>query len=97
LIKYLSGLIPQERGFLWSIHDVVYGNEEKDRKPILAFVNEVNKYPGLLNIIESIVCGAVIKLLITTDFLLAKVPVVMVVTVVSTSEKISTSAIEAIG
>lgn len=52
--QYLSGLIPQERGFLWSIHDVVYGNEEKDRKPILAFVNEVNKYPGLLNIIESI-------------------------------------------
>lgn len=54
ITQYLSGLIPQERGFLWSIHDVVYGDEEKDRKPIQAFINEVEKYPGLLNIIESI-------------------------------------------
>lgn len=51
---YFSSLIPQERGFLWSIHDAVYGNEEKERKPIQALVNELNKYPGLLDIIESI-------------------------------------------
>ena len=51
---YFSSLIPQERGFLWSIHDAVYGNEEKERKPITALVNELNKYPGLLDIIESI-------------------------------------------
>lgn len=52
--QYLSALIPQERGFLWDINDVVYGNEEKDRKPVQAFVEEVNKYPGLLEIIQSI-------------------------------------------
>ena len=52
--QYLSGLIPQERGFLWPIHDVVYGNPEKGRAPISAFVLEVKKYPGLLEIIESI-------------------------------------------
>lgn len=52
--QYLSGLIPQERGFLWPIHDVVYGNPEKDRQPIGAFIAEMNKYPGLLEIIESI-------------------------------------------
>ena len=52
--QYLSGLIPQERGFLWSIHDVVYGNPEKGRAPIGAFIAEVEKYPGLLEIIESI-------------------------------------------
>ena len=52
--QYLSSLIPSERGFLWSLHDVVYGNEEKDRKPITAFINEVNKYPGLLEIMEGI-------------------------------------------
>lgn len=52
--QYLSSLIPQERGFLWSIHDAVHGNEEKERKPIMALVNELNKYPGLLDIIESI-------------------------------------------
>ena len=27
---YISSLVPSERGFLWSINDVVYGNEEKD-------------------------------------------------------------------
>lgn len=54
IVQYLSNLIPQERGFLPSIHEVVYGNEEKGKKPIQAFVNEINKYPGLLEIIEGI-------------------------------------------
>ena len=54
LAQYMSSLIPQERGFLWSINDVVYGNEEKDRKPVTAFIREVNNYPGLLDIIISI-------------------------------------------
>ena len=52
--QYMSSLIPQERGFLWSINDVVYGNEEKDRKPVGPFIREVNNYPGLLDIIMSI-------------------------------------------
>lgn len=52
--QYLSGLIPQERGFLWSINDVVNGNPEKGRKPIQTFIEEVNKYPGFLEIIKSI-------------------------------------------
>ena len=54
LAQYMSSLIPQERGFLWSINDVVFGNEEKDRKPVTAFIREVNNYPGLLDIIMSI-------------------------------------------
>ena len=58
--QYMSSLIPQERGFLWTIEDVVYGNEEKDRKPVTAFIKEVNNYPGLLEIIMSI-CGLVNK------------------------------------
>ena len=52
--QYMSSLIPQERGFLWSINEVVYGDEEKDRKPVAAFIKEINKYPGLLDIIISI-------------------------------------------
>lgn len=52
--QYMSSLIPQERGFLWSINDVVYGNEEKDRRPVAPFIREVNNYPGLLDIIMSI-------------------------------------------
>ena len=33
---------------------MVYGNAEKGRAPVGAFIEEVNKYPGLLEIIESI-------------------------------------------
>lgn len=54
IAQYLSGLIPQERGFLWSLEDVVSGNEEKERKPVRGFIEEVNKYPGLLDIMISI-------------------------------------------
>ena len=54
IAQYMSSLVPQERGFLWSINDVVYGNEEKNRKPVTAFIREVNNYPGLLDIIKSI-------------------------------------------
>lgn len=49
--QYMSSLVPQERGFLWDIKDVVYGNQEKDRKPVHTFIREVNRYPGLLDII----------------------------------------------
>lgn len=52
--QYMSSLIPQERGFLWTIKDVVYGNPEKGRKPVADFIREVNKYPGLLDIIVAI-------------------------------------------
>ena len=52
--QYLSSLIPSERGFLWPLKDVVYGNKDKDRKPINAFITEINKYPGLLDIAMAI-------------------------------------------
>ena len=52
--QYMTSLIPSERGFLWPVSDVVNGNPEKDRRPISSFIFEVNKYPGLLNIILGI-------------------------------------------
>jgi DNA polymerase-3 subunit alpha len=52
--QFLSSLIPQERGFLWSLNDVVNGNPDKDRRPSNIFLNEVNKYPGLLDIMFGI-------------------------------------------
>lgn len=36
------------------MNDVIYGNEIENRKPIHDFINEVNKYDGLLNIMMSI-------------------------------------------
>ena len=52
--QYISSLIPSERGFLWPLDDVVKGNQEKDRKPIQQFIDKMNEYPGLLDIIYGI-------------------------------------------
>lgn len=52
--QYLTSLVPQERGFLWSINDVINGNPEKGRRPVGAFIKEIEKYPGLLDIIQGI-------------------------------------------
>ena len=52
--QYMASLIPEERGFLWPIADVVKGNETKNRKPITTFIKTVNNYPGLLDIIIAI-------------------------------------------
>ena len=52
--QYIASLVPSERGFLWSIDEVVNGNPEKGRKPVDLFIKEVNQYPGLLDIIKGI-------------------------------------------
>ena len=52
--QYMSSMIPSERGFLWSLKDVVNGNPEKGRRPSTLFINEVNHYPGLLDIMIAI-------------------------------------------
>ena len=49
--QYLTSLIPSHRGFLWELKDVIYGNEEEGRKPVKPFLEEVDKYPGLLQIL----------------------------------------------
>ena len=54
MAQYLTALIPSERGFLWTLKEVVNGDEEKGRKPVKPFVNEVNNYPGLLDIMMAI-------------------------------------------
>ena len=54
IAAYMSSLVPQERGFLWALKEVVYGNPDKDRKPVQSFIAEVNQYPGLLDIMMGI-------------------------------------------
>lgn len=59
IAQYLTSLIPQERGFLWTIEDCIYGNEEKERKPVRELKQQLEKYPGLLDIIigiDGLVC-----------------------------------------
>ena len=52
--QYISSLIPSERGFLWSLNEVINGDPDKGRKPNKTFINEVNQYPGLLEIMQGI-------------------------------------------
>jgi DNA polymerase-3 subunit alpha len=52
--QYLSSLVPQERGQLWSLDDVLKGNSEKGRKPVQPFIKKVKEYPGLLEIMTGI-------------------------------------------
>ena len=52
--QYISSLVPQERGFLWDLHDMIEGNPDKDRMPQKQFINAVNQYPGLLDIMRGI-------------------------------------------
>ncbi|WP_259445799.1 helix-hairpin-helix domain-containing protein [Paenibacillus lautus] len=47
---YVSGLIPFERGSSWSLTDCVNGNEEKERKPVTEFINEINKHENWLRV-----------------------------------------------
>ena len=54
IAQYLSSLIPSERGFLWTLDEVINGNPDKGRKPSKVFINEVNQYPGLLDIMKGI-------------------------------------------
>lgn len=52
--QYISSLVPSERGFLWPLKDLLEGNEEKGRRPNKTFINAVNQYPRLLEIMKSI-------------------------------------------
>lgn len=57
---YISSMIKSERGFNWSITDTYYGNTEKEREASREFQKQVDKYPGLIEImlgIEGLISG----------------------------------------
>ena len=51
---YLASLVPVERGFNWTVSEMVNGNPDKGRQPVALFNSEVSQYPGLLDIILGI-------------------------------------------
>ena len=58
ITQNLSSMIPMERGFVWSLHDTYYGNEDEGRTPVKEFVREVDAIEGLLDLallIENVV------------------------------------------
>lgn len=48
VIGYIKSLIPVKRGAIYSLKDCVEGNPKKGRERVPEFVNEVKKYPSLL-------------------------------------------------
>lgn len=58
--QQLADMIPIDRGASWTIEDCLYGNKEKERKPIREFIKLIEDYPNLKETalsIEGIVCG----------------------------------------
>lgn len=53
VITYLTSMIPNERGFDWSLSDCYYGNGD-DRLPIKAFKDQMNEYPRLWELAQTI-------------------------------------------
>lgn len=54
IAQYLSSLVPIERGNVWPLSDVAFGDPDKGRKKVTPFVTEVEQYPGLLDIMLAI-------------------------------------------
>jgi len=52
--QYMASLVPSERGFSWTLTEMVEGDKDKERRPVKLFVNEVEQYPGLLEIMMAI-------------------------------------------
>lgn len=52
--NYLASLVPIERGFNWTIDEMINGNPDKGRQPVTLFVQEMSKYPKLLDVITGI-------------------------------------------
>ena len=58
--QYISSLIAAERGQLYTLSQMYYGDEENDIKPNQTFINEINKFDKLWEVaskIEGLICG----------------------------------------
>jgi len=54
VLGYIVSLVPNERGTDWTLSECMYGDEEKDRKPIKQFVEQMDKYPNLWKVASAI-------------------------------------------
>ena len=52
--NYITSLIPQPRGIIYSFNDCIHGDEETGKRPVQPMISELNKYPGLMDIILNI-------------------------------------------
>ena len=54
LVVYMTSMIPNERGFDWSLSDCYYGSEKDDRAPIKEFVRVMDENPLWWQLAQSI-------------------------------------------
>jgi len=52
-ITYITSMIPNERGFDWTLSECYYGNGD-DKKPIKAFVDQMKEHPKLWKLAQNI-------------------------------------------
>jgi DNA polymerase-3 subunit alpha len=52
--QYLTSLVGSNRGFTYTIKDMIEGNPTKDLKPNKTFLKELENFPGLLDIIKKL-------------------------------------------
>jgi len=50
---YWGSLVPATRGFLWSLHDTYYGNDD-DKRPVKDFVEEMRAHPDVWEVAQAI-------------------------------------------
>ena len=58
--SYISNLVTSERGMLYTLKQMYYGDEENGIAPNQTFINEIGKYHGLWEVasrIEGLICG----------------------------------------
>ena len=58
--QYLSSLVTAERGQLYTLKQMYYGDEENNIQPNQTFINEINKFDKLWEVasrIEGLICG----------------------------------------
>lgn len=58
--SYLASLVSAERGQLYSLKQMYYGDEDNGIKPSSTFVDEMNKHPDVWEVaqkIEGLICG----------------------------------------
>lgn len=53
VISYITSMIPNERGFDWTLQECYFGNDE-GKSPIKAFVEQMKEYPKLWKLAQSI-------------------------------------------
>jgi DNA polymerase-3 subunit alpha len=54
LVSYMTSMIPNERGFDWSLSDCYHGSEKDDRAPIKEFVRVMDENPLWWQLAQSI-------------------------------------------